>query len=95
MGKLVLNARHKLLCGDATDKESLNRLMDGEQADLVLTDPPYNVAVNNESKESLEKRNRRSDGLVIENDKMSEDDFISFLNKVFTGYFSKMRMASS
>ncbi len=38
--------RHRLLCGDTRDCEAMDRLMDGEGADLVFTDPPYNVAID-------------------------------------------------
>ncbi len=81
---------HFLLCGDATMLDDVERLMQGEVASLILTDPPYNVAVNDESEESLRARNRRSDGLKIANDNMSEDDFEAFLLTVFTNYFAIM-----
>jgi len=42
-GELWILGGHRLLCGDATDKDSVERLMNGERADMVLTDPPYNV----------------------------------------------------
>jgi DNA modification methylase len=83
--------RHRMMCGDATLIDDVSKLMDGKLADLVITDPPYNVAVNDESEESLKARNRRTDGLKIQNDKMSVDDFEQFLFTVFTNYFAFMR----
>lgn len=90
-GDLYRLGDHLLLCGDATMIDHVQRLMGGGvMADLVLTDPPYNVAVNDESEESLRARNRRSDGLKIENDKMSEEDFRQFLLSTFSNYFAVM-----
>jgi DNA modification methylase len=43
-GDLWILGRHRLLCGDATKKEDVERLMDGKKADMVFTDPPYNIA---------------------------------------------------
>jgi DNA modification methylase len=45
-GDLWLLGRHRLLCGDTRSQTDLDRLMDGQKADLVLTDPPYNVAID-------------------------------------------------
>ena len=42
-GDLWILGRHRLLCGDATKKEDVERLMDGKKADMVFTDPPYNI----------------------------------------------------
>ena len=42
-GDLWILGEHRLLCGDATKKEDVERLMDGQKADMVFTDPPYNV----------------------------------------------------
>tara|TARA_R110000772_G_scaffold133533_1_gene242007 strand:- start:230 stop:934 length:705 start_codon:yes stop_codon:yes gene_type:complete len=58
--------------------------MDGEKADLVITDPPYNVALGNETIEQAKKRNRRIDGLTLKNDKLSDKDFLQFLTNFFT-----------
>ncbi len=44
-GDLWLLGRHRLLCGDATKKEDVERLMDGKKADMVFTDPPYGIEV--------------------------------------------------
>lgn len=72
---------HRLLCGDSTKKEDVKRLMGGEKADMVFTDMPYNVCYqDNESIESLKKRNRRTDGKVIKNDSLSENEFIKLLS---------------
>jgi DNA modification methylase len=64
-GDLWILGNHRLLCGDSTDVLAVERLMDGQKADMVFTDPPYNVAFNGRSG----KFN------VIKNDDLSEDDF--------------------
>lgn len=43
-GDIWLLGRHRLMCGDSTDKATVDRLMDGAKADMVFTDPPYNIA---------------------------------------------------
>lgn len=73
--------RHVLMCGDATNSEDVQNLMGGEQADLVFTDPPYNVNYEGEGKETARK---------IENDNLDEDSFRSFLKAAFVN----MREAS-
>ena len=49
-GDLWILGEHKLLCGDATKKEDVERLMDGQKADMVFTDPPYGVDYDGGSK---------------------------------------------
>ncbi|MFK4568398.1 site-specific DNA-methyltransferase [Enterococcus sp. UD-01] len=73
--------QHRLMCGDATLVDDIDRLMDGAAADLVVTDPPYNVAVESESEE-LSGSGRET----ILNDDMSDEEFQSFLHSVFASY---------
>lgn len=72
-GDLWILGNHRLLCGDSTDTTALERLMAGANADLWLTDPPYNV--NYEGK--------TSDALKIQNDSMKDGEFRQFLHDVY------------
>ena len=74
-GDRWLLGRHVLYCGDSTEQSDVAALMDGRKADLVVTDPPYNVAYEG------------SNGLTIQNDNMPEEQFMSFL----TAAFQRMR----
>ncbi len=78
--------RHLLVCGDATKIEDINKLMGNDKADLVITDPPYNVAVTSDSKE-LNESGRDS----IMNDDMSAEEFDGFLDSVFKSYAHLMK----
>lgn len=71
-GDIWTLGRHRLVCGDATSVEDVELLMDGKRANLVLTDPPYNVAFESGS------------GLSIKNDKMDGDKFYDFLLSAFS-----------
>lgn len=70
-GDVWIVGRHRLMCGDATSEEDVTTLMDGKRANLIITDPPYNVAFES------------SDGLSIKNDKMENDKFYEFLLVAF------------
>lgn len=68
-GDIWLLGNHRLMCGDSTMIDDVEKLMSGEKADMVFTDPPYNVAFNGRSGKHE----------VIKNDKLSESDFKSFI----------------
>jgi len=70
--------RHRLICGDATDANTVKKLMDGRKANLVLTDPPYNVSFESAS------------GLKIKNDSMKADQFYNFLLSSFKCYYENL-----
>lgn len=82
-GDLFQLGNHRLLCGDCTIKENIDLLMDGKKVDMVFTDPPYNVdySSKNQFLNSIDKSN--SIQREIKNDKMSDDNFYSFLLQVF------------
>lgn len=78
-GDLYILGKHRLLCGDSTKEEDFKTLLDDEQVDLIVTDPPYNVDVGSKGDVIEEFDNRR-----ILNDNMKSEDFVTFLTKAFT-----------
>ena len=96
VGDIYQLGRHRLMVGDSTDTDQVTALMGGQQADLLLTDPPYNVALGmGGSVDEARKRHRRTDGLVIMNDKMSNDDFREFLVKAYTAAKENMKAGAA
>ena len=71
---------HRLMCGDSTSIDAVERLMDGQKADMVFTDPPYNVAYQGKTK----------DALTIDNDDMKTSEFLDFMTQVFTNLYTIM-----
>jgi len=63
VGRLRLRSRHRVLCGDSTKAEDVERLMDGQKADAVITDPPYGVDYVGKTKDALVVHNDGRDGL--------------------------------
>lgn len=70
-GQIYQLGKHRLMCGDSTNWRDVEKLLEGGVADLVVTDPPYNVDISN------------SKGMKIENDAMSREKFIDFLSAAF------------
>lgn len=73
LGDIWQLGRHRLMCGNSTSVESVAVLMDGALADMILTDPPYNVAYEGGTK----------DKLTIMNDNMDDESFRAFLQDAF------------
>jgi DNA modification methylase len=78
LGDLWLLGRHRLLCGDALDAASYRRLLDSSMAQLVFTDPPYNVRIDGHVGGKGQTRHRE---FVMASGEMSEDEFSGFLTR--------------
>ena len=73
-GDIYKLGRHRLMCGDSTSIDALEKLCDGQLVDMWLTDPPYNVAYEGKTK----------DALTIKNDSMDDGQFRQFLRDSYT-----------
>lgn len=84
LGDLYRLDRHYLLCGDATNRKDVEKLINGHEMDLCITDPPYNVSYEEKNKhlDKLRKGAERSNN-QIKNDKQSNADFSNFLFKFY------------
>src|SRR3984885_10950824 len=85
IGDLWILGNHKLLAGDATTPDDVKRLMDGDAADLVFTDPPYNV----------DYEGYTEDRLKIRGDRMTPQQFEQFLQASFASYRRIMKAGAS
>lgn len=81
LGDLYILGKHRLLCGDSTKIEDVERLVGGNKVDLLITDPPYNVNYEGKTK----------DALKIQNDSMDNDSFRQFLRDAFSTADSVMK----
>jgi DNA modification methylase len=84
-GDLWVLDDHRVLCGDATDLKAVRKLVAGEQADLVFTDPPYNV----------DYEGYTADKLTIKGDKMKPAEFDRFLRGTFASYRAVVKQGAS
>lgn len=85
MGQVFQLGRHRLMCGDSTKPDDVKKLMGGYKADLLLTDPPYNVGYTG----------KQASKMTIENDRQSEDDFYQFLSSVFQNAKDNMKSGAA
>lgn len=81
LGDLWLMSQHRVFCGDALLPSSYDRLMDGQRASLVFTDPPYNVKIDGHATGNGKTRHR---AFPMASGEMSETEFESFLSKSLT-----------
>lgn len=82
-GDVWVVGRHRLVCGDATNAEDVNKLCGGKRVNLILTDPPYGVSFKSAS------------GLTIQNDSMKNEEFYSFLLAAFKNMVSHLELGGS
>jgi len=82
LGDIYQLGNHRLMCGDSTSIDAVDKLMPNELADLVFTDPPYNVAYSGRGENNLG---------TIKNDDMTDDQFEDFCRAFFGCYFAKMK----
>lgn len=81
LGDIYQLGNHRLMCGDSTSIDHLEKLTDGSLVDMWLTDPPYNVAYEGGTKEKL----------TIKNDNMGNDDFRQFLRDAYVAADAVMK----
>ena len=87
LGDIWLLGNHRLMCGDSTDVDAVERMMDGVKARMVFTDPPWNVAYGS----NVDKGNAQGYKVrTILNDSMTTEQFHDFMN----GIFASMKIAS-
>ena len=80
-GDIWIMGGHRLLCGDSTKAEEVSRLMNGEKADMVFTDPPYGVSIGDKNKmlNSVQKAGRCTENIA--NDNISTSELYNILVK--------------
>lgn len=83
LGDVWLLGNHRIMCGDSTNEDDVAKLMNGESADLLVTDPPYNVDYEGGT------------GMKIQNDSMSDEKFRSFLKDAFTNAINSMKAGAA
>ena len=74
LGDVFEIGQHRLICGDSTQTDTFEKLTEGLLADMVITDPPYNVAYEGKTKDKLK----------IDNDNMGDKQFYQFLYDFYT-----------
>lgn len=85
IGDVWILGNHRLLCGDSTNKENVDKLMNNNLADFILTDPPYNV----------DYEGKTQDALKIANDSMNDNEFYTFLETSFKNLYESIKEGGS
>lgn len=91
VGDIYQLGNHRLMCGDSTDPEMVAALMAGQKADMMVTDPPYNIGLGGDESgaaqstdELAKRRKHQEDGAFLLNDNLGEKEFVEFLGKAMT-----------
>ncbi|MBD8087048.1 ParB N-terminal domain-containing protein [Limosilactobacillus sp. c11Ua_112_M] len=85
LGQIYQLGRHRLMCGDSTKPEDVKKLVGGVQCDLLLTDPPYNVAYEGKQESKM----------TIKNDRQEDDEFYKFLFNAFSAAKENLKQGAS
>ena len=95
-GDIWILGNHRLMCGDSTIEEDVKKLMNGKQADLLETDPPYNIAYGTKEQQYKEKGYKvcMKDRTIM-NDNMSSKEFREFLTNAFKRASENMKAGAS
>lgn len=98
IGDIYQLGNHRLMCGDSTDPDMVAALMDGTKADLIVTDPPYNIGLGGDESGAAQstdemsmRRKRQDDGAFLLNDNLGEKEFVEFLTKAMTNAKDALR----
>lgn len=96
-GDVYVLGKHRVMCGDSTIKEDVDVLMDGKLADLIETDPPYNVAIGKKGQQYKERGGYdcgMTDRTIL-NDDMDDSSFREFLDKVMVNFYNNVKPGGS
>jgi DNA modification methylase len=96
LGDVWKLGRHRLICGDATDTATVQKLMQGNDADLIFTDPPYNLDFSGQDLSSTTKDGKKINHYVgqntkheqIKNDALPRESFEGFITNVLNNLWS-------
>lgn len=91
LGDIYKLGNHRLMCGDSTSIDAVEKLMNGEKADMVFTDPPYGVSYTKKTKEVFNSKEYTE----IKNDDKSGENLKDFFRDLFSSLFTALHDKSS
>lgn len=100
LGDVYQLGRHRLMCGDSTILSDVEKLMGGEKADMLLTDPPYNVALGTGGMYQSDDGHAgnhevKDNGAFLMNDDLPDDEFRTFLTDAFSNAVMVMKKGAA
>lgn len=94
-GDIFILGRHRLMCGDSTSSDDVNKLTNGNIVDMCFTDPPYNVNYGDKAETLNDYLGGERNDQHILNDSMSDEEFHDFLLKTYENAFSSLKSGGS